>query len=145
MIKQTFFVTTAVLALFSSGCSMADTVTAISPVNEHVKPVDAATASADVAALDAEVTAFLRGRYTIESASYYHFAGEIPWVAIAKSVQNQMREKSIERVVFDWNNPGYDFVEVYPQGKSAFAVAMYTKSSRSKQKLVGYFVLSAAR
>lgn len=129
----------------SSGCSMADTVSAIPPTGDHVKVVDAAAAGADVKALDAEVTKFLRGKYAIKSATYYTFTGDVPWVAISKNVQNQMAEKSIQRVVYDWNNPGYDFVDVYPQGEAGFAVGMLTTTRAGKAKLVGYYVLSAGK
>ena len=56
------------------------------------------------------------------------------WVAISKNVENQMLEKSINRVPFEWTNPDMDFVDVYPQGDSAFAV-----------KVVGYDVLMAVK
>jgi hypothetical protein len=143
--QKWLFVGTAFLGLFLSGCSMADTVTATSPVSEHVKAVEASAAAANAKALDAEVTKFLRKKYAIKSATYYSFGAGIPWVAISKNVQNQMREKSVERVIYDWNNPGIDFVDVYPQGDTAFAVAMYTKTSGSKEKFVGYYVLTTEK
>ena len=67
------------------------------------------------------------------------------WVAISKNVENQMLEKSINRVPFEWTNPDMDFVDVYPQGDSAFAVAMYSKTASSKVKVVGYDVLMAVK
>lgn len=124
---------------------MADTVTAIPPTGDHVKVVAAADAKADIAALHDELTKYLRDKYTIQSGSYFRFSKDVPWVAISKNVQNQMAEKSIERVVFEWNNPGYDSVDVYPQGKTAFAVAMHSKSGPGKPKFVGYFVLTAKK
>lgn len=124
---------------------MADTITANPPTGDHVKVVDAAGATADIAALVEEVTKFLRGKYAIKSGSYYRFRGDVPWVAISKNVQNQMAEKSIERVIYHWSNPGYDFVDVYPQGDTAFAVGMYSKNGPGKSKLVGYFVLTAKK
>lgn len=132
-----------IFGLLSSGYTMADTITANPPTGDHVKVVDVAGATADIQALVEEVTKFLRGNYKIKSASYYRFRGDVPWVAISKNVQNQMAEKSIQRVIYDWNNPGYDFVDVYPQGDAAFAVAMHVKGGPGKSKLVGYFVLTA--
>ena len=94
--------------------------------------------------LDAEVEAFLRGQFSIESARYYLVPGDIPWIAVSKSVQNQMAEQSIQRTMFDWYEPGIDFVEVYPQGNSGagFAVAMPQGTNSRAEKLVGFYVLS---
>ncbi len=96
--------------------------------------------------LDAEVTVFLRDRFTIASARYYQVPGEIPWIAVSKSVQNQMAEKSHKRAMFEWYEPGIDFVEIYPQGKDgdAFAVAMPKGANPSADKLVGFYVLRAS-
>ncbi len=124
---------------------MADTVTANPPTGDHVKTVAKADAKADIAALNDEVTKYLRDKYSIESGSYYRFSKDVPWVAISKNVQNQMVEKSIRPVFFEWHNPGYDFVDIYPQGKTAFAVAMLSKSGPGKPKFVGYFVLSTTK
>ncbi len=55
-------------------------------------------ASADSGKLDQEVKTFCRGQFAIGSASYYQVAGEIPWLAISKSIQNQMAAKSIGRI-----------------------------------------------
>lgn len=145
--RKSAFLGTALLSLSLSGCSMADTTIPISPVNANVKVADesAVNTGANSKALDAEVTKFLRGKYKIKSVAYYTFGGGIPWAAISKSVQNQMLEKSINRVVFAWNEPGLDFVDVYPQGDDAFAVAMYTKSSRGDEKFVGYYVLISGK
>ena len=95
--------------------------------------------------LDAEATAFFRDHFTIKSARYYRVPGEIPWIAVSKSVQNQMAEKSIRRTMFDWYEPGIDFVEVYPQGSdgAAFAVAMPKGANPGADKLVGFYVLGA--
>jgi hypothetical protein len=128
--------------LLCSGNTLAETITANPPTGEHVK---VAGVTADIAAFHKEVTKFLRDKYAIKSGNYYRFRGDVPWVAISKQVQNQMAEKSIQRVLYDWNNPGYDFVDVYPQGDTAFAVAMYAKGNRGKSKLVGYFVLTAKK
>ena len=125
--------------LFLSGSTMSDVIKANPPSGEHVKAVQAASETAEIKNLIDEVTKFVRGRYTIKSGDYYRFRGDVPWVAISKNVQNQMAEKSIQRVIYEWNNPGFDFVDVYPQGDSAFAVAMSSKSSSNKSKLVGYF------
>jgi hypothetical protein len=109
---------------------------------ENMKEV---AASEDSRKLDAEVTAFLRNKFVIASARYYRVPGEIPWIAVSKTVQNQMAEKSIRRTMFEWYEPGIDFVEVYPQGKSggAVAVAMPKGTSPSADKLIGFYVLSA--
>ncbi len=128
-----------------AGCSMADTVIATSPVSKYVKALDASAAGANASALDDELTKFLRHKYKIESSSYYSFGSDIPWVAISKNVENQMLEKSVHRALFEWNNPGMDFVDVYPQDDRAFAVAMYSKTASSKVKFVGYYVLTAVK
>lgn len=101
-------------------------------------------ASEDSKKLDAETLVFLRDQYSINSARYYQVAGEIPWIAISKSVQNQMAEKSIHRTMFDWYEPGIDFIEIYPQGNNgaAFAVAMLKGTNPSDDKVVGFYVLS---
>jgi hypothetical protein len=133
-----------ILGLLSSGC-VAGTITATPPTGDHVKAVDVASVTADIAALDEEVSKFLRDKYTIKSGNYFRFRADVPWVAIAKNVQNQMAEKSVQRVIYDWNNPGYDFIDVYPQGDTAFAVAMYAKGGAGKTRLVGYFVLATKK
>jgi hypothetical protein len=131
------------LTLLAWGCGMAESPVVEPKPLEQMKEV---SASADSKKLDAEVTAFLRDKYTISSARYYQTPGEIPWIAVSKNVQNQMKEKSIERKLFEWYEPGLDFVEVYPQGKNggAFAVAMPKGTKSDAQKLVGFYVLSAA-
>jgi len=129
------------LAAILWGCGMAE-----SAVFEP-KPLDgmkAAPEGTDSAALDAEVTAFLRDEYTIVSSRYYQVAGEIPWIAVSKNIQNQMAAKSIQPVMFDWYEPGLDFVEVYPQGGGGFAVAMPQGTRSNAEKLVGFYVLKAA-
>jgi len=130
------------LTMTAWGCGVAET-TVFQP-----KPLDSmkeVPATEDSKKLDAEVTAFLRNKYAIASARYYQAPGEIPWIAVSKSVQNQMAEKSIRRTMFEWYEPGIDFVEVYPQGKNgaAFAVAMPKGTKSSADKLVGFYVLSA--
>jgi hypothetical protein len=130
------------VAIVTWGCGMAD-ITVFQP-----KPLDRmkeVPGSADSKKLDAEVTAFLRNKYVIASAHYYQTPGEIPWIAVSKSVQNQMAEKSIQRTMLEWYEPGIDFVELYPQGKNgaAFAVAMPKGTKSDADKLVGYYVLSA--
>ena len=73
----------------------------------------------------------------------YQVPGEIPWIAVSKSVQNQMAEKSIQRTMFAWYEPGIDFVDIYPQGKkAAFALAMPKGTNPSAEKLVGLYILS---
>jgi hypothetical protein len=126
-------------AMMTWGCGMSDnTVFQPKPV-DNAKEVAASELSKK---LDAEVAAFLRNKYTVGSARYYSVAGEIPWIAVSKSVQNQMVEKSFKRVMFEWYEPGLDFVEVYPQGKAAFAVAMPKGTKSSSDKLVGFYVLN---
>ena len=99
-------------------------------------------ASDKSAGLDAEVQAFLRDRFTIESARYYVLPGDVPWLAVSKSVENQMAERSIRRTIFEWYEPGLDFVEVYPQGDAeAFAVAMPKDGPTSEAKLIGFYRL----
>jgi hypothetical protein len=109
---------------------------------DGAKPVEASEATKK---LDAEVTAFMRDKYTIASAKYYSVAGEIPWIAVSKNVQNQMAEKSIKKVMFEWYEPGLDFIEVYPQGKQAFAVAMPKGTKSSEEKLIGFYTLNAKK
>jgi len=103
-------------------------------------------ASAESKKLDQELTTFLRGKYSISSGRYYEVPQEIPIIAVFKSVQNQMAEKSIQRKMFEWHEPGIDFVEVYPQGQdgSAFAVAMPKGTKGNQVKLAGFYVLSTA-
>lgn len=110
---------------------------------EGMKEVPVSEASKE---LDAEVTAFFRGRFSIESADYYLVPGEIPWIAVSKFVQNQMKEKSIRRTQFDWYEPGIHFVEVYLQDndRAAFAVAMPEGTNSRTEKLIGFYVLCAA-
>lgn len=133
--------TVVLLAMTAWGCGMAD-VKVVQP-----KPLDGmkeVAASGDTAKLDAEVKAFLRDKFVIASGRYYQVPAEIPWIAVSKSVQNQMAEKSFKPAMFEWYEPGIDFVEVYPQGKegAAFAVAMPKGASPSGEKLVGYYVLN---
>jgi hypothetical protein len=132
----------AALALLAWGCGMAEN-TVFQP-----KPLDGmkgVAAAENTRQLDAEVTAFLRNKYAIASAHYFEVPGDIPWIAVSKSVQNQMAEKSIQRTMFAWYEPGIDFVEVYPEGKNgaAFAVAMPKGTKSGSDKLVGFYVLSA--
>lgn len=134
--------TALLFGLFLSGSTMSDVIKANPPTGEHVAAVQADNETAEIKNLMEEVTKFVRGKYAIKSGNYYRFRGDVPWVAISKNVQNQMAEKSIKRMLFDWNNPGFDFVDVYPQGDSAFAVAMSSKSSSGKSRLVGYFEMS---
>jgi hypothetical protein len=143
--QRTYPALALIFGLLFSGGSMADTVTPNPPLGDHVKVVDAAGTVAEIALLHAEVEQFLRGSYAIKSGNYYRFRGDVPWVAIAKNVHNQMAEKSIQRVIYGWNNPGYDFVEVYPQGDTAFAVAMHARGDAGQGRLVGYFVLTARK
>lgn len=102
------------------------------------------SASADSKKLDAEAVEYFRGQFSIASARYYLTPSEIPWIAVSKSVQNQMEEKSIRRLVFDWYEPGIDFVDVYPQdnNKAAVAVVMARGTALNADRLVGYYVLS---
>jgi hypothetical protein len=132
----------ALAMLLAWGCGMAE-IKVFQP-----KPLDGmkeVPASEDSEKLDAEAIAFFRDQLTIDSARYYQVPGAIPWIAVSKSVQNQMAEKSIQWTMFDWYEPGIDFVEVYLQGNNgaAFAVAMPKGTNLSADKLVGFYVLSA--
>lgn len=120
---------------------MADTVTPKSPEDKYVTAVAAGSAPEAAKKLDADVIKFLRGAYTIKSVHYYRFDPDVPWVAITKDVQNQMLKKSIKRVFYEWFEPGLDLIEVYPQGKTAFAVAMDSKTPPGAESFVGYYVL----
>ena len=128
--------------MFAWGCGMAETKVFQPKPLDGMKEVPV---SEDSKKLDAEAIAFFRDQFSIESARYYQVPGEIPWIAVSKSVQNQMAEKSIQRTMFDWYEPGIDFVEVYPQGNNGavFAVAMPKGTNPSADKLVGFYVLSA--
>lgn len=130
------------LAIFSWGCAMAETKVFQPKPLDGMKEVPV---SDDSRKLDAEVIAFLRDSFSIKSARYYKVPDEIPWIAVSKSVQNQMVEKSIQRTMFDWYEPGIDFVEIYPQGNNsnAFAIAMPKETNPSADKLVGFYILSA--
>ncbi|MBI4907375.1 MAG: hypothetical protein HY820_27365 [Acidobacteria bacterium] len=130
------------LATLAWGCGMAETKVLQPKPLDGMKQV---LASADSKRLDGEVTVFLREKYAIASARFYQVPGEIPWIAVSKSVQNQMAEKSIQPAIFEWHEPGIDFIDVYPQGKNgaAFAVAMPKGTKSSADKLVGFYVLSA--
>lgn len=123
------------------GYSM-DLVQAKSPIGKYVTNTNVTKSKLEIEELNNEVIKYLHDEsLTIISAQYYDFSGDVPWVAIAKNVQNQMLEKSIMKAKYEWNNPGYDLVDVYPQKDSAFAVAMYSKHVKNKTKLVGYYVL----
>jgi hypothetical protein len=138
---KTVVVVALSMALLQWGCVMAETKVFQPKPLDGMKEV---TASENSAKLDAEAKAFLRDQFSIESARYYLVPGEIPWIAVSKSIHNQMAEKSIQRKMFEWYEPGIDFVEVYPQGKnSAFAVAMPKGTNPSANKLVAFYVLSA--
>jgi hypothetical protein len=134
-----------IAGLLTTGCSMAETATPTSPIEAlgggYIKAAPAASNAKSVKALDGQVTGLVGKQVKILSATYYKVAKDIPWVAIAKNVQNQMLEKSVEKGKFAWEDPGITFVEVYPQGKGAFAVAMESGSAKSAQKFVGYYVL----
>jgi len=75
----------------------------------------------------------------------YLVVSDAPWIAISKSVQNQMAAKSIHKMMFPWYEPGIDFIEIYPQGKNgaAFALAMPKSADFDGDKLIGFYVLSA--
>jgi len=130
------------LAVMAWGCGMAE-----SSIFQPKPPdgIDKVSASEESTKLDAEVTTFLRDKYTIASATYYHASSDAPWIAISKSVQNQMAAKSIHKMMFPWYEPGIDFIEIYPQGKNgaAFALAMPKSADFDGDKLIGFYVLSA--
>lgn len=140
--KNTGIVLTFILVLFAWTCGMADNIVFQPTPLDGMQEV---LPSKDTEKLDAETVAFLRGHFTIQSAHYYQASGKVPWIAISKSIQNQMKEKSIQQVMFEWYEPGVDFIEIYPQGDSgaAFAVAMPRQSDLNGDKLIGFYVLSA--
>lgn len=140
--KNTGIIITLVLAIFTWEYGMTETRIFQPKPLDGMKEVPT---SKDSEKLDAEAIAFFRGKFSIQSAHYYQVPGEIPWIAVSKSVQNQMAEKSIQRTMFEWYEPGIDFIEVYPQGNNgaAFAVAMPKGANLSADKLVGFYVLSA--
>jgi hypothetical protein len=137
-----FWSSVVVIAFCAWGCGMAET-RVIQPKppdgTKEVKP------SGETRILDAEVKTFLRDEFTIVSARYFQPASAIPWISISKSVQNQMAEKSVKRTMFEWYEPGLDFVEVYPQEKNrgAFALAIPKESRLDSVRLIGFYVLSA--
>ena len=124
------------------GCGMAENTIVQPKPPENVKDLAVGDESRQ---LDADVKEFVRGKYTIASARYFQVPGDVTWASISRSVQNQMQEKSIPRVMLEWYEPGIDFVETYPQGKNggAFAVAMPKGTKSNSDKIVGYYVLSA--
>jgi hypothetical protein len=128
---------------------MADTVTPTSPVEAlggvYIKLASASADAKHTKGLDGQLLGILGKQYKIKSAHYYKVARDMSWAAISKNVQNQMLEKSISKGQFAWENPGVTFLEVYPQGTSAFAVAMDASTAKSAQKFIGYFVLEAAK
>jgi hypothetical protein len=133
------------MGLFMSGCSMAETITPKPPVEDYAKEVAATSSPVLAKALDGVVTRYLRGTYKIKSVQYYKFKSDVPWVAISKEVQNQMLEKSVKRSFFDWNEPGIDIIDIYPQGKTAFVIAMDKKALLSKKQFVGYYVVDGGK
>jgi hypothetical protein len=128
---------------------MAETATPTSPVEalggDYIKAASATASAKNAKALDSQVLGLVGKHYKIKSAHYYRVAKDMPWVAISKNVQNQMLEKKVNKGQFAWENPGIVFVEVYPQGTSAFAVAMDGSTAKSVQKFIGYYELSAAK
>jgi hypothetical protein len=127
------------------GCGMAENKALVQPKPPaNAKEIQAGDESRK---LDTDVTTLLRGKYGIVSGRYFRVAGDIPWVAVAKAVQNEMAEKSIQRTMLDWYEPGIDFLEIYPQGKAgeAFAVAMPKGARSSAEKVVGYYVLGPGK
>jgi hypothetical protein len=129
----------------AAGCIMSEPLTVKSPVEKGVQEVAKADAPELAMRLDAELVRFLRTTYAIKSVHYYRFQKGIPWVAISKRVQNEMSEKSINRVAYDWEEPGIDFVDVYSQGKNGFAVAMLKDTPTDSEKFVGYYLLKPAK
>jgi hypothetical protein len=74
----------AAFALLAWGCGMAESA------EFQPKPPDGASTvgtGEETGKLDADVTALLRDKYAIVSARYYRVAGDVPWLAVAKSVQ----------------------------------------------------------
>jgi len=127
------------------GCGMAENTALIQPkAPANAKELQAGEESRK---LDADVTALLRGKYSIVSARYFRVGSDIPWAAVSKAIQNEMAEKSIQRTMLDWYEPGIDFLEIYPQAKAgqAFAVAMPKGARSSAEKVVGYYLLGSGK
>jgi len=125
---------------------MSETITMPkTPDTHYAQEVKEADVSPAAKALDAEVLQFLRSPYTIESVRYYQFSKEVGMASIFKNVQNQMAEKSIKRATYSWAEPGLDLIDAYPQGKSAFVVAMPKGTQSGAEKFVGYYALKPVK
>lgn len=130
------------LTIFAWGCGQVNTKVFQPKPLEGLKEV---SPSGNTEKLDSEANAFFRNRYTIVSAHYYKVPAELPWIAVSKSVSNQMADKSIQRKLFEWYKLGVDFFDVYPQGNNttAFALAMPKETNFNAEKLVAFYVLKA--
>jgi hypothetical protein len=150
VVARYFSLQAALIAgLLTTGCNMAETATPASPIEalgaEHIKSAPLPANAKSAAALDDQLLALVGKDYGIKSSQYFKVARDIPWIAIAKNVQNQMLEKSIKKGDFSWEDPGLVFVEVYPQGAAAFAVAMDSNTADAPEKFIGYYVLEVAK
>jgi hypothetical protein len=147
-VRQFPFLSVVIAGFLTAGCSMAETVTPVSPIEalggDYIKSAPASGNAKSVKSLDGQLLALVGKQYKVKSSQYYKVAKDIPWIAISKNVQNQMLEKSIQKADFPWEDPGITFVEIYPQGTGAFAVAMDDSTVDSPEKFISYFVLSAA-
>lgn len=108
-----------------------------------VEQVSGPSHNVEQKALDAQVTKIFGSKYRIASSRYFAASADVSWVAISKSVQNQMLERSIKRSHYDSEKPGIVLVDFYPQPHGAFVLAMDRNAGRQGERLVGYFVLQA--
>ncbi len=121
-----------------SGCTMKQTEQPKTPQSEYFKPT---VSNAGTKALDEKLVKYLRSQYKIQSATYFQANPDFSWQQVVKPVQNEMAEKSIRGIQFDWHSAGLDLVEIFPQGQTAFAVAMEYAEKKGGTHLVGYYVL----
>ncbi len=128
------------LALVLAGCSMFESRPFQPKPWDNMRQIAASDATR---VLDGEVSAFLRDKYTIVSARHFQVAADTSWISVSKFVQNEMAAKSFKPVMFDWYEPGLDTIDVYPQGKSGFAVAQPKETRPTEEKLIGFYVLKA--
>lgn len=136
--KILIFVIALMSVIPSWGCNMTESNFFQPKPTESMKEIQASENSEK---LDADVIAFSQGQFSIESARYYHAPAKTPWLAVSKSIQNQMAEESFHQKIYEWHEPGIDIIDVYPQGNTAFAVAMPKDRDRSADKLIGFYVL----
>jgi hypothetical protein len=137
--KFCLLLVTIVSVIFhSSGCTMNQTQQATTPPAAYFKP---AASDATTSALDANLTKYLRKQYNIKSVKYFQVNPDFSWQQVIKPVQNEMSERSIRGVQTDWHSAGIDLIEIFPQGQTAFAVAMMYAEKKGDPHSVGYYIL----